>query len=82
MVMTFSRQSNCQTSLDGRYCDHQPLCPRRRRTLAQRSTQVQTRRISTDLRTGSKATVTVRDATIDLLRRFGMTSVFGNPGST
>ena len=25
---------------------------------------------------------TVRDAVIDLLRRFGMTSIFGNPGST
>ncbi|MBC7992137.1 MAG: benzoylformate decarboxylase, partial [Rhizobacter sp.] len=25
---------------------------------------------------------TVRDAVLDLLRRFGMTSVFGNPGST
>src|SRR3989442_9355392 len=44
--------------------------------------QVQTLRISNDLSTGSKATFTVRDATIDLLRRFGMTSVFGNPGST
>ena len=28
------------------------------------------------------AAYTVRDAVIDLLRRFGMTSVFGNPGST
>ncbi len=26
--------------------------------------------------------LTVRDAVIDLLRRFGMTSIFGNPGST
>jgi benzoylformate decarboxylase len=26
--------------------------------------------------------LTVRDAVLDLLRRFGMTSVFGNPGST
>jgi benzoylformate decarboxylase len=26
--------------------------------------------------------VTVRDAVLDLLRRFGMTSIFGNPGST
>ena len=43
---------------------------------------MQTLRISNDLSTGSKATFTVRDATIDLLRRFGMTSVFGNPGST
>src|SRR5256886_17330838 len=82
MVMTFSRQSNCQTSLDGQYSDHQTLCPRRRRAPAQPSTQVQTLRISNDLSTGSKATFTVRDATIDLLRRFGMTSVFGNPGST
>src|SRR2546430_14970831 len=82
MVMTFSRQSNCQTSLDGQYSDHQTLCPRRRCAPAQPSTQVQTLRISNDLSTGSKATFTVRDATIDLLRRFGMTSVFGNPGST
>ena len=43
---------------------------------------MQTRPIPNDLSTGSKATFTVRDATIDLLRRFGMTSVFGNPGST
>ncbi len=28
------------------------------------------------------ATFTVRDAVIDLLRQFGMTSIFGNPGST
>src|SRR6218665_1675530 len=28
------------------------------------------------------AVFTVRDAVIDLLRRFGMTSIFGNPGST
>jgi benzoylformate decarboxylase len=28
------------------------------------------------------ATVTVRDAVIDLMRSFGMTRVFGNPGST
>ena len=28
------------------------------------------------------AAITVRDAVIDLMRRFGMTSVFGNPGST
>ena len=82
MVMTFARKSNCQTSLDGQYWDHQTPCPRRRRTPAQPSTQVQTLRISNDLSTGSKATFTVRDATIDLLRRFGMTSVFGNPGST
>jgi benzoylformate decarboxylase len=27
-------------------------------------------------------TVTVRDAVFDLMRRFGMTGVFGNPGST
>jgi benzoylformate decarboxylase len=27
-------------------------------------------------------TVTVRDAIFDLMRRFGMTRVFGNPGST
>lgn len=27
-------------------------------------------------------TLTVRDAVIDLLRQFGMTSIFGNPGST
>ncbi|MEJ8810624.1 benzoylformate decarboxylase [Variovorax ureilyticus] len=27
-------------------------------------------------------TVTVRDAVVDLMRRFGMTSVFANPGST
>src|ERR1700744_4228499 len=26
--------------------------------------------------------MTVRDAVIDLMRRFGMTTVFGNPGST
>lgn len=26
--------------------------------------------------------ITVRDAVLDLLRRFGMTSIFGNPGST
>src|SRR5207249_6269846 len=82
MVMTFARKSNCQTSLDGQYWDQQTLCPRRRRTPAQPSTQVQTLRISNDLSTGSKATFTVRDATIDLLRRLGMTSVFGNPGST
>src|SRR5437870_10365821 len=54
----------------------------RRRPAAQRITQMQTRPIPNDLSTGSKATFTVRDATIDLLRRFGMTSVFGNPGST
>jgi benzoylformate decarboxylase len=30
----------------------------------------------------SQPTFTVRDAVIDLLRRFGMTSIFGNPGST
>lgn len=30
----------------------------------------------------SLALVTVRDATLDLLRRLGMTSIFGNPGST
>ena len=30
----------------------------------------------------SLALVTVRDATIELLRRLGMTHVFGNPGST
>jgi len=30
----------------------------------------------------SKATTTVRDATLDLLRRLEMTTVFGNPGST
>ena len=29
-----------------------------------------------------KATVTVREAVLDLLRAFGMTTVFGNPGST
>ena len=29
-----------------------------------------------------KNSVTVRDAVIDLMRRFGMTSVFANPGST
>ncbi|SEB22463.1 benzoylformate decarboxylase [Variovorax sp. YR216] len=28
------------------------------------------------------ATITVRDAVVDLMRRFGMTSVFANPGST
>jgi benzoylformate decarboxylase len=28
------------------------------------------------------ATLTVRDAVVDLMRRFGMTSVFANPGST
>jgi benzoylformate decarboxylase len=32
---------------------------------------------------GHRATpLTVRDAVIDLMRRFGMTTVFGNPGST
>lgn len=30
----------------------------------------------------SKATPTVRDAVYDLLRAFGMTTIFGNPGST
>ena len=30
----------------------------------------------------SRASVTVRDAVLDLMRRFGMTVVFGNPGST
>jgi len=30
----------------------------------------------------SKSTTTVRDATLDLLRSVGMTTVFGNPGST
>ena len=28
------------------------------------------------------SSLTVRDAVIDLLRRLGMTSIFGNPGST
>ena len=28
------------------------------------------------------STITVRDAVVDLMRRFGMTSVFANPGST
>src|SRR5271154_1433407 len=32
--------------------------------------------------TSQTAPFTVRDAVIDLLRRFGMTSVFANPGST
>ena len=31
---------------------------------------------------GEGARPTVRDAVIDLLRRFGMTSIFANPGST
>lgn len=30
----------------------------------------------------SSKTLTVRDAVVDLMRRFGMTSVFANPGST
>ena len=30
----------------------------------------------------SASTITVRDAVVDLMRRFGMTSVFANPGST
>src|SRR5580704_4361423 len=30
----------------------------------------------------SGATWTVRDATFDVMRRFGMTTIFGNPGST
>ena len=32
--------------------------------------------------TPSQASLTVRDAVIDLMRRLGMTSVFANPGST
>ncbi|MEJ8859594.1 benzoylformate decarboxylase [Variovorax robiniae] len=32
--------------------------------------------------TTSSTTITVRDAVFDLMRRFGMTSVFANPGST
>ena len=28
------------------------------------------------------STITVREAVFDLMRRFGMTSVFANPGST
>ncbi|HKY81264.1 MAG TPA: thiamine pyrophosphate-binding protein, partial [Sphingobium sp.] len=31
---------------------------------------------------GLEITLTVRDAVIDLLRQFGITSVFANPGST
>ena len=27
-------------------------------------------------------TATVREATFDLLREYGMTTIFGNPGST
>ena len=30
----------------------------------------------------TQSPITVRDAVLDLLRRFGMTSIFGNPGST
>ena len=33
-------------------------------------------------RPGGQALLTVREAVHDLMRRFGMTSVFGNPGST
>ena len=35
-----------------------------------------------DVAETAAATVTVRDAVVDLMRRFGMTSVFANPGST
>src|SRR3989442_6783064 len=31
---------------------------------------------------GQSTVITVRDAVLDLLRRFGMTTIFGNPGST
>jgi benzoylformate decarboxylase len=31
---------------------------------------------------GTELAITVRDAVMDLLRRFGMTTIFGNPGST
>src|SRR5262245_37655970 len=34
------------------------------------------------LMTGTRTKLTVRDATLDLLRRLNMTTVFGNPGST
>jgi len=37
---------------------------------------------SDELGTPYSGTFTVRDAVIDLMRRLGMTSVFGNPGST
>ena len=35
-----------------------------------------------DTSAGSPATMTVRDATVALLRSLGMTTIFGNPGST
>ncbi len=38
--------------------------------------------LTTDANLRHSETVTVRDAVIDLMRRFGMTSVFANPGST
>src|SRR5258705_206711 len=34
------------------------------------------------LAAGTEHAITVRDAVVDLLRRFAMTSIFGNPGST
>jgi len=37
---------------------------------------------STQPETTGTASITVRDAVYDLMRRFGMTSVFANPGST
>lgn len=35
-----------------------------------------------DTAAGSPATITVRDATVALMRSLGMTTIFGNPGST
>jgi benzoylformate decarboxylase len=35
-----------------------------------------------NVRGGPKRLMSVRDATYDLLRAYGMTTIFGNPGST
>ena len=43
------------------------------------STKVMPRKLSSS---SSAAPKTVRESVLDLLRRLGMTAVFGNPGST
>ena len=80
--MTFSPKSNFQESVEIPHLRHRDKrcgSPGAQQKEARNDRTCTTRR----RRNGKQpATVTVRDAVIDLMRRFGMTSVFANPGST
>jgi benzoylformate decarboxylase len=65
-----------------RYCIQKALLKVAREIMDARNHIVMSPTSTPNLAQGSDIAMTVRAAVLDLLRAFGMTSIFGNPGST